>query len=905
MRYYEYAKNDIDKWEKLIGFKVCNHNTDVGDGTIKDVRLKKGYIYLDIYFPNDKSTGEYIKKYTNDDLEEYCFIENLDDITEFVKYVRQKNGNILKKDKVKYLTPIKKRKDKLGEVTFKECITNENYLKDKVYKEEAINLAYILRYLGKQIDDVKSIIESYKDSCELTYSPTVSEMRELAYSRQERRKYYKSMEELECRFEKPYFSRIDMSDKTNKVMKVYIGERGIVKNGVDIVYDWRTPLGQRYYRRSELEFSLNNNSYRIDLIRALEIKEAILQNYQDEYVREGIKNIENTNKGIEEINKISVSDPFLIRILKGKRNVSDITNIISSIQENQNKIITEDIESNIIVQGCAGSGKTMILTHRLSYLLYNNPELDIKRVNIITPNNLFKMSINNLTRELGIDNINKLSIEEYMESKINEYGLKFKGKITTNEIPYDVYNFIYSNEFLKLLEKAYYEYINFLWGKFSEDNINTLIGIYKIEMKNKGPINKDFAEIVRLSKRLNEELSKKEDKYEDIKKEIIDYTDIQDSIYREMETLIQLNEVTELINKQKDIKWFNIGKKNEVKKRIKELFVFLSIEVEKSEEEKVILNITDRVKENIRKYEEKLDEYKETNNSIKQKLNEYKKSYFLGYEPIYLRERVNKLIELINSHELDFLNEKIYEPLIEKISKRFKYDGYKKKSRIKLFSILNLLYIHKGSLIKLDRIICIDEGQDINKLEYKLINTINGGNLIFNIFGDVNQRVELNKGIDNWDILKSIKSFKRYELNENYRNSQEVAKKCIIETGYNMIPVGVDDGNVYKITENEEVSQTINYFIDDSSNRKIVIVKEIDKNVKMFLGKYFKGYSVNIIYENNILIRTDRVNVITVKMVKGMEFDTTLVLTKHMNNNEKYIALTRALINNYIIDVDI
>lgn len=110
MKYYEYAKNDINKWKKLIGFKVCNYNTYVGDGVIKDVRLKKDYIYLDIYFPNDKSTGEYMKKYTNYDLEEYCFIEKLDDITEFVEYVRRKKGSIPKKDKEKYFTPIKKKK---------------------------------------------------------------------------------------------------------------------------------------------------------------------------------------------------------------------------------------------------------------------------------------------------------------------------------------------------------------------------------------------------------------------------------------------------------------------------------------------------------------------------------------------------------------------------------------------------------------------------------------------------------------------------------------------------------------------------------------------------------------------------------------------------------------------------
>ena len=37
-------------------------------------------------------------------------------------------------------------------------------------------------------------------------------------------------------------------------------------------------------------------------------------------------------------------------------------------------------------------------------------------------------------------------------------------------------------------------------------------------------------------------------------------------------------------------------------------------------------------------------------------------------------------------------------------------------------------------------------------------------------------------------------------------------------------------------------------------------------------------------------------------MVKGMEFDSTLVFTIGMNNNEKYIALTRSLINNFVIN---
>ena len=76
--------------------------------------------------------------------------------------------------------------------------------------------------------------------------------------------------------------------------------------------------------------------------------------------------------------------PEVVKILKEKRNVENIGDIISSIQQNQNKIITEKISKNLIVQGCAGSGKTINSTeandleakqqqHERVSATYNNP----------------------------------------------------------------------------------------------------------------------------------------------------------------------------------------------------------------------------------------------------------------------------------------------------------------------------------------------------------------------------------------------------------------------------------------------------------------------------------------------------------------------------------------------------
>ena len=45
--------------------------------------------------------------------------------------------------------------------------------------------------------------------------------------------------------------------------------------------------------------------------------------------------------------------------------------IIATIQKEQNEIIRDTPFKNIIVQGVAGSGKTTVALHRISYILYN------------------------------------------------------------------------------------------------------------------------------------------------------------------------------------------------------------------------------------------------------------------------------------------------------------------------------------------------------------------------------------------------------------------------------------------------------------------------------------------------------------------------------------------------------
>ena len=222
--------------------------------------------------------------------------------------------------------------------------------------------------------------------------------------------------------------------------KIYIGKKGISDdNSNQIVYDWRSPVGQRYYLKNEIKFKYNEYYYKLLLRRALEIKNKQLIRYNDEYV-EG------------EALYDGLTDPFLLEVIKEKRTDNVLTDIIKTIQSNQNKIITNDLEKNMVIQGCAGSGKTMILLHRLSYLLFNNKHINKESVKIITPNNIFNKHIDHLARELELDKIERLTVESYYISKLCSAGVN--PNIATSPVKSEstidnsYVNYIYSEDFL-------------------------------------------------------------------------------------------------------------------------------------------------------------------------------------------------------------------------------------------------------------------------------------------------------------------------------------------------------------------------------------------------------------------------------------------------------------------------
>ena len=181
------------------------------------------------------------------------------------------------------------------------------------------------------------------------------------------------VEEYKSYKPEPYFGRIDLEWKSSKgyeVLTVYVGHNSIA-NGIELLaVDWRTPIGSCYYSKSQTEFEVEDEFYRLMLRRSLEIKRSRLMDCHTDYDAMTI-----SLKG-------DVIDPFLLTVLKDKRRQYRMTNIIRSIQENQNMIIRRPRNESFVVQGCAGSGKTMILLHRLSYLMFNNKSMNLFKVSL-------------------------------------------------------------------------------------------------------------------------------------------------------------------------------------------------------------------------------------------------------------------------------------------------------------------------------------------------------------------------------------------------------------------------------------------------------------------------------------------------------------------------------------------
>lgn len=156
---------------------------------------------------------------------------------------------------------------------------------------------------------------------------------------------------------KAYFGRIDYRDDTYGTSEIcYIGKNGITKNQTDVVIvDWRAPVSSVYYENESGE-----GTYQVPGAEEIHIHLKKKRTYDIQ---------ENKLLGFYE-DDAAANDELLVKYLSQNKEAV-LGDIIATIQKEQNEIIRDIPFKNIIVQGVAGSGKTTVALHRISYLLYN------------------------------------------------------------------------------------------------------------------------------------------------------------------------------------------------------------------------------------------------------------------------------------------------------------------------------------------------------------------------------------------------------------------------------------------------------------------------------------------------------------------------------------------------------
>ncbi len=276
-----------------------------------------------------------------------------------------------------------------------------------------------LNKLGKKLkeaEEEKAALTSAEDYNAEKYRRVLELNAVIAACKQKRNAY-------KCFFDEPYFARMDLTDDKDGYNSYYIGKHG--DEGLEIV-DWRAPLARRYYQKSKLTFTINQFNYKLVLRRALRTVSGRVAEFKNEYLSVG-DNL--TKEEIAGRDAAVIFDPFLKEILSSRKDKREICDIIETIQEKQYEIITAPEEAEFIVQGVAGSGKTMILLHRLSYLMYNNEQIKPASVLVITPSDSFNAFIDELARILELEKVKTVTLENYYLKVLKGFGVELENKI--------------------------------------------------------------------------------------------------------------------------------------------------------------------------------------------------------------------------------------------------------------------------------------------------------------------------------------------------------------------------------------------------------------------------------------------------------------------------------------------
>jgi DNA helicase IV len=171
----------------------------------------------------------------------------------------------------------------------------------------------------------------------------------------------------------------------------YIGRLGVWDRYRDpVVVDWRAPVAEAFYRATGRE------PFGLERRRHFATRGRRLLGIEDELFGD-LTRLDNVNGHAPQIR----GHGALIAALEANR-TGRLSDIVGTIQGEQDEIIRSPLPGVLVVQGGPGTGKTVVALHRAAYLLYTHRfPLDGQGVLVVGPNRLFLAYIEQVLPSLG------------------------------------------------------------------------------------------------------------------------------------------------------------------------------------------------------------------------------------------------------------------------------------------------------------------------------------------------------------------------------------------------------------------------------------------------------------------------------------------------------------------------
>ncbi|MFD1410176.1 RNA polymerase recycling motor HelD [Lapidilactobacillus gannanensis] len=289
----------------------------------------------------------------------------------------------------------------------------QQYL-DHVQQEITLAEAKAQRSIDQAQTDAASLNKQFNEEVHLSYGSDTTNLETALSIRQQqqmlaerdnsRQQSTKQLNILQRLAKTPYFARLDFHEHGEpKRETIYIGLSSFTdQKDHFLIYDWRAPISSIYYdgKLGDVTYQTPDGEQNVNVLlkRQFLIKDQEIQSMFD------------TTE--------TIGDQMLLEVL-GEKSSTQMRAIVTTIQQEQNKIIRNTSADLLFVQGAAGSGKTSAILQRVAFLLYRyRGKLNSSQVIMFSPNQLFNDYIENVLPELGEQNMVQMTYRQFVGRRL-------------------------------------------------------------------------------------------------------------------------------------------------------------------------------------------------------------------------------------------------------------------------------------------------------------------------------------------------------------------------------------------------------------------------------------------------------------------------------------------------------